>query len=338
MAKARIVTPLIQDEDREYDKGLRPKQLKHYIGQTRVKENISIFINAAKGRAETLDHILLHGPPGLGKTTLAHIIANELEVNIKSTSGPALEKPGYLASILTNLGEGDVLFIDEIHRLPSVVEEVLYPAMEDFKLDIVIGKGPGAKAVKIELPRFTLVGATTRAGLLTAPLRNRFGVTSRLDFYPPEDLKEIIIRSAEILKINLTLEGASELARRARGTPRVANRLLRRVRDYAEVKANGAITREVATQALEMFGVDDSGLDEMDQRILLTIIEKFQGGPVGLETLSVAVGEEKDSIEDVYEPYLIRIGFLARTRQGRVVTELGYKHFKLTKPGQTELW
>ncbi|UCD84630.1 MAG: Holliday junction branch migration DNA helicase RuvB [Deltaproteobacteria bacterium] len=327
------LSPEIIEDDKKYDATLRPQVIDEYVGQTKVKENLSIFIEAARRRGEPLDHVLFYGPPGLGKTTLAYIIANELRVNIKATSGPALEHSGDLAALLTNLEERDVFFIDEIHRLNRVVEESLYPAMEDYELDIIIGQGPNARSMKYKLPRFTLVGATTRAGLLTSPLRDRFGVIFRLDYYSPEELREIISRSARILDIEVQGGGDLEIANRARGTPRVANRLLRRVRDYAEVKGEGIITKEVSEQALKMLDVDSRGFDIMDQKILLTIIEKFDGGPVGLDTLSAAIGEEKETIEDVYEPFLIQGGFLDRTPRGRVATRLAYEHFNKTQGG-----
>ncbi|MBW1801081.1 MAG: Holliday junction branch migration DNA helicase RuvB [Deltaproteobacteria bacterium] len=306
---------------------LRPKTLDEYVGQDEIKRNLRIFIQAAKGRSDALDHVLFHGSPGLGKTSLAHIISCELNVNIKGTSGPVIERAGDLAAILTSLQPRDVLFIDEIHRLNHVVEEILYPAMEDFQLDIIIGQGPSARTMKIPLPPFTLVGATTRTGLLTPPLRDRFGVILRVDFYKPEDLKQIIQRSAELLGIPIKSDGAFEIARRSRGTPRVANRILRRVRDFAQVEADGVITRSVAREALKMLDVDEQGLDKMDRHIMLTIIEKFEGGPLGLDTLATAVSEEKDTIEDVYEPFLIQIGYLKRTSRGRVATKLAYHHF-----------
>jgi len=308
---------------------LRPNTLEEYVGQDEMKKNLAVFIEAAKARAEALDHVLFHGSPGLGKTSLSHIIANELGVNIKSTSGPVIEKAGDLAAILTSLEPRDVLFIDEIHRLNHVVEEILYPAMEDFELDIIIGQGPSARTMKIPLPPFTLAGATTRAGLLTPPLRDRFGVVLRLEFYKPEDLKKIVQRSARLLEIPTNEDGAFEIARRSRGTPRVANRLLRRVRDFAEVTADGIITLKVARHALDMLEVDEEGLDKMDRHILITIIEKFDGGPIGLGSLSAAVSEEKDTIEDVYEPFLIQQGYIKRTPQGRVATQRAYRHFGL---------
>jgi holliday junction DNA helicase RuvB len=306
---------------------LRPKSLDDYVGQDELKRNLRVFIEAAKARSEALDHVLFHGSPGLGKTSLAHIIANELKVNINSTSGPVIERPGDLAAILTSLQPRDVLFIDEVHRLNHVVEEILYPAMEDFQLDIIIGQGPSARTMKIPLPPFTLVGATTRAGLLTPPLRERFGVVLRVEFYSPEELRKIIQRSAQLLEIPISEDGAFELSGRSRGTPRVANRLLRRVRDYAQVEAQGVITQDVAKEALDMLGVDRRGLDKMDRHIMLTIIQKFNGGPIGLDTLSAAVSEEKDTLEDVYEPFLIQMGYIKRTPRGRVATKLAYSHF-----------
>lgn len=332
------LSPEIVEDDKKYDVTLRPKVIDEYVGQTKIKENLSIFIEAARRRGEPLDHVLFYGPPGLGKTTLAYIISNELRVNIRATSGPALEHSGDLAALLTNLGERDVFFIDEIHRLNRIVEESLYPAMEDYELDIIIGQGPNARSVKYKLPRFTLAGATTRAGLLTSPLRDRFGVIFRLDYYSPEELRKIINRSAGILNIEIQGEGDLEIAKRARGTPRVANRLLRRVRDYAQVKGEGIITREVSEQALKMLDVDKRGFDTMDQKILLTIIEKFDGGPVGLETLSAAISEEKETIEDVYEPFLIQGGFLDRTPRGRVATRLAYEHFGKINKTQGKLF
>ncbi len=322
----RVITPQEKEEDLPVEGSLRPRTLADYIGQEKVKENLSVFIAAARGRAEPLDHVLFHGFPGLGKTSLASVISNELGVNLRSTSGPVIERPGDLAAILTNLERGDVLFIDEIHRLNHVVEEILYPAMEDFKLDIIIGQGPSARTVKLDLPPFTLIGATTRAGLLSPPLRDRFGVSLRLEFYSPAELKDIVTRSAKILGIAVEQEGALEIARRSRGTPRVANRLLRRVRDYAQVRANGTITLEVADAALKMLDVDQKGFDAMDRKILGAIIDKYDGGPVGLETLAALVSEEKDTLEDVYEPFLIQEGFLAKTPRGRQATRLAYEH------------
>jgi Holliday junction DNA helicase RuvB len=315
---------------------LRPRTLDDYIGQEQVKENLRILIEAARQRTDTLDHILFSGPPGLGKTTLANIIANEMGVNIKSTSGPAIERPGDLAAILTNLQQGDVFFIDEIHRLHHVIEETLYPAMEDFQLDIVIGQGPSARTLKLELPRFTLIGATTRAGLLTSPLRDRFGVVARLDFYTQADLEIIVGRSAQVLRVDIDQEGMAEIARRARGTPRIGNRLLRRVRDYAQVRADGVITREVASQALQLLEVDTQGLDKMDRQLLSTIIDKFAGGPVGLETLAASINEEKETIEDVYEPFLLQRGYIKRTSRGRTATALAYRHLKRTLDADTQ--
>lgn len=325
----RIVSSSIQREDRENENNLRPKWLEEYIGQEKVKEKLNIFIQAAKERKEPLDHVLLYGPPGLGKTTLANIIANEMGVNARITSGPAIERPGDLASILTNLGEEDVLFIDEIHRLNRTVEEILYPAMEDYALDIIIGKGPSARSVRLDLSKFTLIGATTRAGLLTSPLRDRFGVMLNLDLYDDYSLQKIVKRSANILNIPIDDKGAMEIAKRSRGTPRIANRLLKRVRDYAQVMEDGIITWEVAKKGLEMLEIDRLGLDEIDRKILLTLIENFNGGPVGLDTLSAATGEERTTIEDVYEPYLLQIGFINRTPRGRIVSKKVYDHFNI---------
>jgi Holliday junction DNA helicase RuvB len=327
----RVTVPDRLEDELEYDVTLRPTKLEEFVGQEKIKENLSIFIQAARNRREPLDHVLFYGPPGLGKTTLAHIIARELETSIKSTSGPVMERPADLAGILTNLGEREVLFIDEIHRLNHVVEEYLYPAMEDFKIDIMIEKGPSARSVKIDLQPFTLVGATTRAGLLTSPLRARFGVVGRLDFYQPEDLFKIVLRSAKILNLTIDEEGALEIAKRSRGTPRVANRLLRRIRDFAEVKAKGEINLEVAHNALVMLDVDELGLDDMDKKIMEVIIHKFKGGPVGINTLAVAVGEEGETIEEIYEPFLIQEGLLNRTPRGRTATDLAYKHLKITR-------
>ncbi len=327
----RIITTELMDEDKKIESTLRPRLLKDYIGQTKAKENLKVYIEAAKRREECLDHVLFYGPPGLGKTTLAGIIANEMSVNMKVTSGPAIEKPGEMAAILNNLQEGDVLFVDEIHRLNRQVEELLYPAMEDYGIDIVIGKGAAAKSIRLDLPKFTLIGATTRAGMLTPPLRDRFGVVNRLEFYTVEELKVIISRSAQVFQVDIDEEGALELARRSRGTPRLANRLLKRVRDFAQVKYNGSITKEVADFALDLLEVDKLGLDNTDREILFTMIEKFNGGPVGIETVAATIGEDTGTIEEVYEPYLVQNGLILRTPRGRAVSELAYKHFGLSQ-------
>jgi len=328
----RIVTGDFLDEDADIEVGLRPRQLEDYVGQEKVKENLKIYINAAKERRESLDHVLLYGPPGLGKTTLAGIISNEMGVNIRITSGPAIEKAGDLAAILTNLSQNDILFIDEIHRMSRTVEEILYPAMEDYALDIIIGKGPSAKSIRLDLPKFTLIGATTRAGLLTAPLRDRFGVLARLELYKPEELKRIVKRSANILGVEIDDEGAEEIASRSRGTPRIANRLLKRVRDFAQVKFDGKITKEIASESLLQMEIDEMGLDNIDNKMIMTMIKNFGGGPVGLDTLAATIGEEPNTIEDVYEPYLMQLGYIARTPRGRVVTQEGYKHFGVAYP------
>lgn len=336
MTDERMMNPSPLEEDTGYESSLRPRTLSEYVGQHKVKENLKIAIEAAARRGEALDHILLFGPPGLGKTTLAQVIANEMNVNFRSTAGPVIEKRGDLAAILTNLAQGDVLFIDEIHRLHPSIEEILYPAMEDFQIDIIIGEGPGARSIKIDIPQFTLIGATTRTGLLTSPLRARFGIIERLDFYDVESLTRIVTRSAGILGVEIDAEGALEVARRSRGTPRISNRLLKRVRDYAQVRGDGTVSLESATRGLEMMHVDRFGFDEIDRKLMLTIIEKFGGGPVGLGTISAALSEEKDAIEDIYEPYLIQIGFLSRTPRGRVATPLAYEHFGLDPRNRTQ--
>ncbi len=332
MENRRILTTGLREEDRELEPKLRPATLETYIGQESVKENMRVFIQAAKQRKEALDHVLLYGPPGLGKTTLSNIIANEMGVNIKTTSGPAIERPGDMAAVLNSLNEGDILFIDEIHRLNRMIEEILYPAMEDFVIDIMIGKGPGARSVRLDLPKFTLIGATTRIGLLTAPLRDRFGVVQRLEPYNVENLKIILKRSAEVLQVEIDDSGAEEIARRSRGTPRLANRMLKRVRDFAQVRYDGIITGEVARFALDLLDVDKMGLDQTDRKMLLTMIEKFGGRPVGLDTLAASINEESDTIEDVYEPYLLQLGYIQRTPRGRMVTKLGYAHFGMQPP------
>ena len=335
----RIVSSVRDDEEQQYEAGLRPRTLAEYVGQERVRENLAVSIAAARQRREALDHVLLYGPPGLGKTTLAYIVAQELEVQVRTTSGPVLERPGDLAALLTNLKEHEVLFIDEIHRMSPVIEEILYPALEDYELDIVIGQGPSARSVKVPLQPFTLIGATTRAGLLTSPLRTRFGIVHRLDFYTDDDLREIVTRSARILNVPVDGAAAGELARRGRGTPRVVNRLLRRVRDYAEVRADGSVDTAVAKQALELLGVDDNGFDEADRRLLRAVIDKFGGGPVGLNSIAAAISEEKEAIEDIYEPFLIQAGFIDRTPRGRVATERAYGYFGLEGPDRgPRLW
>ncbi|MDD6735956.1 MAG: Holliday junction branch migration DNA helicase RuvB [Clostridiales bacterium] len=328
----RIVTSDYIDEDSDIEVGLRPHRLEDYVGQEKVKGNLSIFIDAAKERREPLDHVLLYGPPGLGKTTLAGVIANEMGVNIRITSGPAIEKAGDLAAILTNLSQNDILFIDEIHRMSRTVEEILYPAMEDYALDIIIGKGPSAKSIRLDLPKFTLIGATTRAGLLTAPLRDRFGVLARLELYKPEELVRIIKRSADILNVKIDDSGAAEIASRSRGTPRIANRLLKRVRDFAQVSYSGEITAENAAESLKRMEIDEMGLDEIDNKMIMTMIKNFGGGPVGLDTLAATIGEEPNTIEDVYEPYLLQLGYIARTPRGRTVTQAGYEHYNIPMP------
>ncbi|HXT28711.1 MAG TPA: Holliday junction branch migration DNA helicase RuvB [Vicinamibacterales bacterium] len=338
MSEDRLVAAASQADDIQYEAGLRPRTLDEYIGQDRVRDQLHVAIAAAKQRGEALDHVLLYGPPGLGKTTLAGVIAHELGVAIHSTAGPVIEKTGDLAALLTNLQAREVLFIDEVHRMSPAIEEILYPAMEDYELDIMIGQGPSARSVKVPLQRFTLIGATTRTGLLTSPLRSRFGIVHRLDFYNEADILEIVMRSARILGVPMAAAAAGEIARRSRGTPRVANRLLRRVRDYAQVRADGTITTDVADRALEMLQVDAHGLDEIDRRLLRTIIEKFQGGPVGVATLAAALSEERDALEDIHEPFLIQAGFLDRTPRGRVATALAYEYFGLTAPQKDRLW
>ena len=328
----RIITSTMKNEDIDVENSLRPKSLDDYLGQEKAKEQLKIFIEAAKSRNEQLDHVLLYGPPGLGKTTLASIIANEMSVNLRITSGPAIERAGDLAAILTNLNENDVLFIDEIHRINRSVEEVLYSAMEDFCLDIIIGKGPSARSIRLDLPKFTLIGATTRAGMLTNPLRDRFGVICKLDYYTVDELAKIVVRSSEILCAEIQIGGATERARRSRGTPRIANRLLKRVRDYAQVRADGNITDDVANKALELLGVDSLGLDYVDEKLLMTIIQKFRGGPVGLDTLAASIGEDRNTIEDVYEPYLLQLGFINRGPRGRIAMPLAYEHLKMPYP------
>ena len=328
----RIITSTMKTEDIDVENSLRPKSLDDYLGQEKAKEQLKIFIEAAKSRNDQLDHVLLYGPPGLGKTTLASIIANEMGVNLRITSGPAIERAGDLAAILTNLNENDVLFIDEIHRINRSVEEVLYSAMEDFCLDIIIGKGPSARSIRLDLPKFTLIGATTRAGMLTNPLRDRFGVICKLDYYTVDELAKIVVRSSEILGAEIQIGGATEIARRSRGTPRIANRLLKRVRDYAQVRADGNITDDVANKALELLGVDSLGLDYVDEKLLMTIIQKFRGGPVGLDTLAASIGEDRNTIEDVYEPYLLQLGFINRGPRGRIAMPLAYEHLKMPYP------
>ena len=330
----RIITSTMKNEDIDVENSLRPKSLDDYLGQEKAKEQLKIFIEAAKSRNEQLDHVLLYGPPGLGKTTLASIIANEMSVNLRITSGPAIERAGDLAAILTNLNENDVLFIDEIHRINRSVEEVLYSAMEDFCLDIIIGKGPSARSIRLDLPKFTLIGATTRAGMLTNPLRDRFGVICKLDYYTVDELAKIVVRSSEILGAEIQIGGATEIARRSRGTPRIANRLLKRVRDYAQVRADGNITDDVANKALELLGVDSLGLDYVDEKLLMTIIQKFRGGPVGLDTLAASIGEDRNTIEDVYEPYLLQLGFINRGPRGRIAMPLAYDHLNMPYPSK----
>ncbi len=340
VVKNPLIDPIVLEAEDGFELSLRPRNLDEYIGQEKIKSNLSVFIKAAKGRREALDHVLLYGPPGLGKTTLAYIMAREMSADIKVTSGPVIERPGDLAAILTNLHDQDILFIDEIHRLSHVVEEILYPAMEDFHIDILIGQGPSARSMKLEIPKFTLIGATTRAGLLTSPLRDRFGMSFRFGFYSPDELSIILKRSAKILAVDLDEEGAREMAHRSRGTPRIANRLLRRVRDFAQVKSDGRIDRDVTVAALDLLEVDHRGFDHMDRLILLTLIEKFGGGPVGIDNMSAAIGEEKTTIEDVYEPFLIQEGYIQRTSRGRMATKLAYAHFGKCWPndGQKELF
>ncbi len=335
----RFITPAPSEDDAQYEAGLRPRSLDEYIGQDRLRDNLHVSIAAARGRREALDHVLLYGPPGLGKTTLAHVIGHEMGVPVRATAGPVIERPGDLAGMLTDLQEHGVLFIDEIHRMAPAIEEILYPAMEDYELDIVVGQGPGARSVKVPLQKFTLIGATTRTGLLTSPLRARFGIVHRLDFYEIGDIQEIVRRSARILGVALEDDAAGEIARRSRGTPRIANRLLRRVRDFAQVRADGRITGDVARNAMGLLDVDENGLDEVDRRLLRTIIDKFSGGPVGVNSLAAAINEEKDAIEDIYEPFLIQAGFLDRTPRGRVATPRAYEYFGLTAPGRdSRLW
>jgi holliday junction DNA helicase RuvB len=335
----RFITPAPSEDDAQYEAGLRPRTLDEYIGQDRLRDNLHVSIAAARGRREALDHVLLYGPPGLGKTTLAHVIGNEMGVPVRATAGPVIERPGDLAGMLTDIQEHGVLFIDEIHRMAPAIEEILYPAMEDYELDIVVGQGPGARSVKVPLQKFTLIGATTRTGLLTSPLRARFGIVHRLDFYGIDDIQEIVRRSARILGVALQDDAPAEIARRSRGTPRIANRLLRRVRDFAQVRADGRITGDVARNAMGLLEVDENGFDEVDRRLLRTIIDKFSGGPVGVNSLAAAINEEKDAIEDIYEPFLIQAGFLDRTPRGRVATPRAYEYFGLTAPGRdSRLW